>query len=108
MALDCDGREAGLLRLLYLFFHLSDKTNLFDAVKHSVRKVEVTSLQMQEVLSERLKPDEVGRDDHGGGVVGAVVVRWSLGTRVIPLGEPLEELLKPRKVKHSGFNYCFY
>ena len=52
---------------------------------------------MQEVLSERLQPDEVGRDDHGGGVVGAVVVGGSLGTGVVPLGEPFEELLQSGK-----------
>ena len=74
-----------------------DNQYLFDAVKHSVGQIKVSSLQMQEVLSERLQPDEVGRDDHGGGVVGAVVVGRSLGTGVVPLGEPFEELLQSGK-----------
>lgn len=35
-----------------------------------------TDLKSEENLRERLHPDQVGGDDHGGGVVGAVVVRW--------------------------------
>lgn len=37
---------------------------LLNTVEHSVSEVEVTSLQSQEVLSERLQSHEVRADDH--------------------------------------------
>ncbi len=68
---------------------------LADGVEHAVRQVKMAALQVEEVLGEGLQPHQVGGDDHGGGVVGAVVVGRGVCARVIPVLEPLQELFQP-------------
>ena len=70
-------------------------------MKHSVRQIKMSPLEMEKVLRERLQADQVGGDDHGRGVVSAVVVRRSLGTRIVPFAESLQKLFKSEKRKKS-------
>ena len=39
--------------------------SVLHAVKHPVRQVEVTALEVEKVLGERLQPDHIGSHDHG-------------------------------------------
>ena len=57
-----------------------------------VCQVEVSALEVEEVLGEGLEPDEVAADDHGGAVVGAVVVGRRVRSGIVPVTVPLAEL----------------
>ena len=57
-----------------------------------VCQVEVSALEVEEVLGEGLEPDEVAADDHGGAVVGAVVVGRGVRPGIVPVTVPLAEL----------------
>ena len=52
----------------------------------------MSALQVEEVLCEGLEPDEVAADDHGGAVVGAVVVGRRVRPGIVPVTVPLAEL----------------
>ena len=69
-----------------------------------VCQVEVSALEVEEVLGEGLEPDKVTADDHSGAVVGAVVVRRRVRPGIIPVTVPLAEL-EMNKGIISGFNY---
>jgi hypothetical protein len=47
---------------------------LTDRVEQPVGQIKVSALQLEELLGDGLQPDQVGADDHGRRVVGAVVV----------------------------------
>ena len=64
----------------------------------------MSSLQVEEVLGEGLEPDEVAADDHGGAVVGAVVVGRGVRPGIVPVTVPLAEL-EINKGIILGFNY---
>ena len=60
-------------------------------MEHPVRQVKVPTLKVQEVLGEGLQPHEVAGDDHGGAVVGAVVIGRGVCPCVIPVAKPFKE-----------------
>ena len=49
--------------------------SLSDRVKHSICQVEVPALKVEEMLCERFHPNEIAGDNHGRGIVSAVMVR---------------------------------
>ena len=64
----------------------------------------MSALQVEEVLCEGLEPDEVAADNHGGAVVGAVVVGRGVRPGIVPVTVPLAELEINTGII-LGFNY---
>ena len=69
-----------------------------------IGQVEVSALQVEEVLGEGLESDEVAADDHGRAVVGAIVVGRGVRPGIVPVTVPLAEL-EIKKGIILGFNY---
>ena len=65
----------------------------------------MSALEVEEVLGEGLEPDEVAADDHGGAVVGAVVVGRGVRPGIVPVTVPLAELEINKGINSiPGFN----
>ena len=79
-------------------------TNQRSVLCSPIGQVEVSALEVEEVLCEGLKSDEVAADDHGRAVVGAVVVGRGVCPGIVPVTVPLAEL-DINKGIISGFNY---
>ena len=57
-----------------------------------IGQVKVSALEVEEVLGEGLESNKVAADDHGGAVVGAVVVGRGVRPGIVPVTVPLSEL----------------
>ena len=67
---------------------------LADRVEQPVGQIEMSALQLEELLGEGLETDQIGADDHDRRVVGAVVVGTRFVVRVVQLFVALAELLE--------------
>ena len=59
--------------------------SLSNRVKHPVCQVKVSTLKVEEMLCEWFHPNQIAGDNHGRGVVGAIMVRRGVSTRVVPV-----------------------
>ena len=67
---------------------------LSDRMEQPVSQIEMSALQLKELLGEGLETDQIGADDHGRRVVGAVVIRARLVVRIVPFLVAFAELLE--------------